>query len=115
MRLFHSSGSCSSGNSSASIACSSSKRRMMWRLYVASSDSTRIGEGGMQLLQAREEVAPERHRAADQVLPHAALRLVHAERDAAGERRALECRVDLMLVEPVAELVHRPEEAAEML
>src|SRR6266404_4394464 len=74
-----------------------------------------VGEGGMQLLQTREEVPPERHRAADQVLPHAALRLVHAERDAAGERRALECRVDLMLVEPVAELVHRPEEAAEML
>ena len=33
--------------------------------------------------------------------------------DAAGERRALERRFDLMLVEPVPELVHRPEQALE--
>ena len=69
----------------------------------------------MELLQPREEVAPERQRSSDEVLPHPALRLVHAERDAAGERGALERRVDLALVEPMAELVHRPEEAAEML
>ena len=73
------------------------------------------GELGLQLLQAREEVAPERQRAADEVLPHAALRLVHPERDASCERRALERLVDLVLVEPVPELVHRPEEPAEML
>ena len=73
------------------------------------------GELGLQLLEAREEVAPERQRAADEVLPHAALRLVHAERDPACERRPLERLVDLVLVEPVPELVHRPEEAAEML
>ena len=33
--------------------------------------------------------------------------------DAARERRALERRVDLVLVEPVPELVHRPEQALE--
>ena len=106
---------------------------MMCRLYVASSASTRISDGSTrltsryhdsasspasareELLQAREEVAPERQRAADEVLPHAALRLVHAERDAACERAALERRVDLVLVEAVAELVHRPEQAAEVI
>jgi len=31
------------------------------------------GELGLQLLQAREEVAPEGQRAPDEVLPHAAL------------------------------------------
>ena len=72
----------------------------------------RVGE---ELLQPREEVAPERQRAADEVLPHPALRLVQAERDAARERRALERRVDLVLVEAVAELVHRREEAVEVV
>src|SRR5207302_5706971 len=69
---------------------------------------------GIQLQQAWEEMPPEGKRAADEVLPHAALRLVQAERDAARERRALERRIDLVLVEAVAELVHRPEEAAEV-
>ena len=40
---------------------------------------------------------------------------MHAERDTAGERAALERRVDLPLVEAVPELVHRPEEAAEVI
>src|SRR4051794_31997268 len=70
---------------------------------------------GIQLLQTREEVAPEGQRAADEVLPHSALRLVHAERHAARERRPLERGIDLVLVEPVPELVHRPEEAAEVV
>src|SRR5581483_12521394 len=58
-----------------------------------------------QLLGPREEPPPKRQRAADEVLPHAALRLVHAERDAARQWRALEGRVDLVLVQPVPELV----------
>src|SRR6476659_4547772 len=73
------------------------------------------GERREERLQPWEEVPPERQRAPDEVLPHAALRLVHAERDAACERAALERRVDLTLVEPVAELVPRPEEAAEVV
>ena len=38
-----------------------------------------------------------------------------AERGAAGERRALELARDAVLVEPVAALVHRPEEAVEVV
>src|SRR4051794_32088164 len=79
-------------------------------LDVVAAERVRV-----QLLQAREEVTPERQRAADEVLPHPALRLVHAERHAARERRSLERRVDLVLVQPVPELVHRPEEAAEVV
>src|SRR5215211_6474474 len=72
----------------------------------------RVGE---VLLEAREEVAPEGERTPDEVLPHAALRLVHPERRAAREQRALERLVDLMLVQPVAGLVHRREEAVEVV
>ena len=43
------------------------------------------------------------------------LRLVHPEGDAPGERRALERLVDLMLVQAVAELVHRGEEPVEVV
>ena len=66
-------------------------------------------------LQLRVEVAPERQAAADHVLPHPALRLVQAERGAARERRALELARDAVLVEPVAGLVHRPEQAVEVV
>ena len=114
------------------ICCSSSKRRMMWRLYDASSASMRISPGQTsliernhvssstraelareRLLQARIEPAPERPRAADEVLPEPRLRLVQPERRAARERRALERRVDAVLVQAVAALVHRREEAVE--
>ena len=114
------------------IRCSSSKRRMMWRLYVASSASMRIRPGRTsliaaeprllvdvaelareRLLQPRVEPAPERARAADEVLPEPRLRLVQPERRAARERRALERRIGAVLVEPVAALVHRREEAVE--
>src|SRR5207244_11251397 len=61
-------------------------------------------------LQLRVEEAPERPRAADEVLPRAALRLVEAERDAGPERRPRERRVDVVLVDAVAELVHRAEQ-----
>ena len=113
-------------------ASSSSKRRITWSAYVASSASTRISVGrttftlrrnssrpsppsdGQRLLGAREPVAPERARAADLVLPQAALRLVDAERDAGVERRAMQRRVDLLLVEAVADLVQDGEDAAEV-
>ena len=55
----------------------------------------------------RQAPAPEAARAPDHVLPQPALRLVPGARGAAGERRALERGVDLVLVEPVAELVQR--------
>ena len=87
---------------------SSSKRRMMCRQYVTSSASTRRNDGctlfsarwkrlerrrrrtasGNSLLQPRVEEAPRREAAADEVLPHAALRLVERRRDALRERRA---------------------------
>ena len=68
-----------------------------------------------RLAQLRVEEAPERQAAADEVLPHAALRLVQPERRAAGEQRALELAGDPVLVEPVPALVHRPEEAVEVV
>src|SRR5579862_78333 len=68
----------------------------------------------VRLLKPREEVAPERERAPDQVLPHPALRLVDAERDTAGERRALQGAMDLVVGEAVAELVQRREERGEV-
>src|SRR2546423_2963477 len=67
-----------------------------------------------RLLQARVEPPPERPAAADEVLPGAALRLVHRERHAAAERRASEGAIDSPLVHPVAELVHRREERGEI-
>src|SRR5579884_922316 len=67
-----------------------------------------------ELAQAREEEGPERPRAPDEVLPHPALGLVHPERRAPRERRPLERRVDLVLVEAVPALVHGREEAVEV-
>ncbi len=132
MRLFHSSGSCSSGN------CVGEHRlldleaqddvQVVGRLVRLDADQRRhdgvhlavpalcVVAGKrlrMELLQPREEAPPERQRAADEVLPHPTLGLVEAERDAARERRALERAVDLVLVEAVPELVHRPEQALE--
>ena len=66
-----------------------------------------------RLLQARIEEPPERHAAADEVLPQPALRLVHAERRARADREMRERARDLVLVEPVAVLVHRREERLE--
>ncbi len=61
-------------------------------------------------LQRLVPVHPERARAADEVLPRPALRLVQAERRRAGERRALERRRDAVRVVAVARLMHgRPE------
>ncbi len=65
---------------------------------------------GERLLDERVVVLPEGAAAADEVLPHAALRLVEAERGAAGERRAREGAVAAVLVDAVAELVHRRED-----
>ena len=112
--------------------CSSSKRRMMWRLYVVSSASTRMSPGSARLTAARNvsrstspscarerllqrlvPVQPEGPRAADEVLPRAALRLVQAERRRAGERRPLERLRDAVRVVAVARLVHRRPEAVE--
>ena len=105
---------------------------MMCRLYDASSASMRISPGATSLIErnhvssstepsccgnvscsARVEPAPERPRAADEVLPQPRLRLVQAERRAAREQRALERRVDAGLVQAVAALVHRREEPVE--
>ena len=72
----------------------------------------RLREG---VLQLREEEAPERAAAPDQVFPEAALRLVHAERRRRGERRALQLTRDAVLVEPVSAFVHRREEAVEVV
>ena len=66
-------------------------------------------------LQLRVEVPPEREAAADHVLPHAALRLVQAERCAVRERSAFELACDAVLVEAVPALVHRPEEPVEVV
>ena len=80
--------------------------RAVVRLEVDVSELGR--ERGLEL---RIEEAPGREAAADEVLPHAALRLVEAHRRHGRERRALVGRVDARLVEPVAELVDRCEEA----
>ena len=51
MRAFQISGSSARSTVPASSSCSSSKRRITCRLYVASSASTRIGEGATQLTE----------------------------------------------------------------
>ena len=66
-------------------------------------------------LELRVEVPPERKAAADHVLPHAALRLVQAERGAMRERCAFELRSDAVLVQAVSALVHRPKEPIEVV
>ena len=63
------------------------------------------------LRDPRREVVGERSAATDHVLPHAALRLVQPERLAGPERSALELSGNARLVEPVAALVHRTEQA----
>jgi hypothetical protein len=65
------------------------------------------------LLHARIEETPERHAAPDEVLPHPALRLVQPERRACADGQVREPSRDLMLVQPVAVLVHRGEERLE--
>ena len=67
------------------------------------------------LAQLRIEEAPERQAAADEVLPHAALRLMEPERRTAGEDRALKLARDTVLVQPVPALVHRPEQAVQVV
>ena len=68
---------------------------------------------GEARLRPRQPVAPERLASADEVLPQAALGLVDSGRDARADHRARERRVDLALVEPVAHLVERAEDAGE--
>ena len=132
MPAFHASGRSFGSSEPSMSCCSSSNRKMMWRLYVVSSASTRMrpglgtvdgGEEGLQvdvselrgegLLQRLVPVEPERAAAPDEVLPGAALRLVQAQRGRAGERRALERRCDAVRVVPVPRLVHRRPERVE--
>src|SRR5262249_4962424 len=54
--------------------------------------------------------APESRTAADEVLPQARLRLVHAERDRAADRGVLALHRQALLVEPVPGLVQDAEE-----
>ena len=68
-----------------------------------------------QALHLRVGPAPPLDAAADEVLEHAALRLVQRERGAAAERRPLERRVDVVLVQRVPALVHRREHAAHLV
>ncbi len=63
-----------------------------------------------RLLEAREEVVPERPPAADLVLPQPRLRLVDAERARDAERRAEVVRGKVLLVHPVAGFVQHAEE-----
>src|SRR5205085_1591471 len=73
-----------------------------------------FAEARQRLAQVVVGEPPERAAAADEVLPHPALRLVQRGRGAAGERRPREGRRDLSLVEAVPELVDRGEDAAEV-
>ena len=73
-------------------------------------------------LELREEplqlgiaAAPERERAADEVLPGAALRLAEPERRVPVERRAPERGIDALVGQPVAGLVHRRPERAQVV
>ncbi len=66
----------------------------------------RLGEGRPE---PRVEESPERQAAPDQVLPEARLRLVQPHRRCRGQRRAVVLGGEALLVEPVAELVHRAE------
>ena len=70
---------------------------------------------GERLLQARVEPAPERERAADDVLPEPALRLVQRRGHARAQRRSLERRADAPLVDAVPGLVHGGEEREEVV
>ena len=132
MPAFHASGR-SFGSSEPSMSrCSSSKRRMMWRLYVVSSASTRMRPGSARLTAARKasrstspscagnvscsgsyQWSQNGRERPDEVLPGAALRLVEAERRGVGEQRALEGRRDSVRVVAVSRLVHRRPERVE--
>ena len=75
-----------------------------------------LAEPTGQRTQPRQQPGAERPRAPDDVLPHPALRLVHAERDRIAQRRARERRVGRRLVEAMAELVQdRVQRDAEVL
>src|SRR2546423_3464752 len=76
---------------------------------------------GLDVAEARERPpqvvvgeAPERAAAADEVLPHPALRLVQRRRRAGRERRPRERRRDLPFVETAPELLDRGEDPAEV-
>ena len=68
-----------------------------------------------RLLEGRVEVVPELAAAADDVLPHPALRLVQRRGDAVAERRPLERGRDAVLVEAVPALVHRREDRRDVV
>src|SRR5207302_8338886 len=70
---------------------------------------------GKRRLQLVVGPGPKRPAPADEVLPHATLRLVQPGGGAARERRPDERRRDLPLVEAVPELVHAGEDAAEVV
>ncbi len=94
---------------------------MMWRqygLHLVQRTVERIERHVAELvgelpLQGRVEELPRREVAADEVLPHAALRLVERRGHAVGERRPREAGVDLALVDPVPELVQAREHAVD--
>ena len=65
-------------------------------------------------LHLRVRPAPPLDAAPDEVLEHPALRLVQRERGPAAERRALERRVDVVLVQAMAALVHRGEDPSHL-
>ena len=65
-------------------------------------------------LQLGVAAAPERERAADEVLPGAALRLAETERGVPVQRRAAQRGVDALVGQPVARLVHRRPERAQV-
>ena len=71
-----------------------------------------VEPAGQVRREPRQRPGAERAAAPDQVLPQAALRLVHAERHGRAERAAGEPAGDAGLVEPVAELVQRAEVGA---
>ena len=68
-----------------------------------------------RLLEGGVEVVPELAAAADDVLPHPALRLVQRRGDAVAERRPLERGRDAVLVEAVPALVHRREDRRDVV
>ena len=74
-------------------------------------DGLELREEPLQLGQA---AAPERERAADEVLPRAALRLAEAERRVAVQRRARQRRLRAQVGQAMAGLVHRGPERAQV-
>ena len=74
-----------------------------------------VAECRQLALQRRVEEAPRGQAPTDEVFPQAALRLVHGRGDAVGERGPEEPRVDLPLVQPVAELVQTRQKAVDVV